>query len=55
MPIEVTVEQAFGNIDQALANAHATRQAHEILKASIERIRNEISQLQKELHELRTQ
>ncbi len=43
--ITLSVEDALTNIDNALAQLNANRQAHDILKASVERLRSEIIDL----------
>lgn len=47
--IEVTLEQALTNIDGGLATINANRQTHEVLKTSVQRVRDEIASLTQQL------
>ncbi len=47
--ISLSVEDALTNIDNALAQLNANRQAHDILKASVDRLRSEIAELNSRL------
>lgn len=44
-PITLTLEEALTNINNALGSINANRQTHDILTASVEKVKNEIATL----------